>query len=273
MKENIQALPLVCRTNIQGHPESDWNMFSTLTPRFLNNREIRSWFVAIHAVGARIFALAHLSALSNPHLFHHWDVKARLAALFSMPALSIPRTPHIHLHLPHHRTFAVWLGNMHHILARINPLVHLDDRYVPHPGDIAQRMVHVSRDLWAVALEHLVIFLGGYEQLEIIIKTDHYPKQIITPAKGKRIIIFGSGSDNPKGKKEYIHIPDDELFHEHLIIGYSRFHGWRIQKMEGEFGCGFQYSTDSLNASYPLTDCAIMRIGHTSVLINIHNKH
>ncbi|MBF0172571.1 MAG: hypothetical protein HQL83_03880 [Magnetococcales bacterium] len=246
-------------------------MFSTLTPRFIHYRIFRSWIAIVQAV-ARVFASSHLSYFFSPHLFHHWDFKARLSALFSFPtSIHLPRveTDALHAASPD----KTWFAHVSQRMARFNPLVHLDDRFVPHPGEIASEIAVAMRELWYATLRHIAIFLGGYEQLEIIVKTDNLPKQIIIPGKGKHTIVFGNGTDCQDRKKEYIHVSDDELFHEHLVIGYSRLFGWRIKKMEGEFGCGFQYSTDSLNDSIPLTDCAIMRIGHTSILINIEGKN
>ncbi|HIJ82711.1 MAG TPA: hypothetical protein HPQ00_00730 [Magnetococcales bacterium] len=245
-------------------------MFSTLTPRLLNNREIRSWIAAVHAASSRVFALVHHAAIFNPHMFHHWDLRARFLALFSVPSLALSRS--VHLHHADFEKIRSWLESFPHMWAHINPLAHLDDRFVPHPGEVAGKVADVSLALWYATLRHVAIFLGSDERLEIIVKTDNHPKLTIHPEKGKRVIVFGNGCDSPSRKKEYVHIPDDELFHEHLVIGYSRFHGWQIRKMEGEFGCGSQYSTDSLNDSIPLSDCAIMRIGHTSILINVENK-
>ncbi|MBF0108193.1 MAG: hypothetical protein HQL76_03350 [Magnetococcales bacterium] len=249
---------------------TDQDMFSTLTPRFLHLRVFRSWIGLVHVL-TRMFAATHLAAILGPHLFHHWDFKARLAAFFSISHTSGSCPPLVHA--PAEGKLLSCLNGIVQAVVRVNPLVHLDDRTIPHPGDIARHLVTTTRHLWHATLHHVAIFLGAYEQLEIIVRTDCLPKQTIIPAKGKHIIVFGNGPVIDDRRREYIHISDDELFHEHLVIRYSRLYGWRIEKMEGEFGCGFQYATESLNDSIPLTDCAIMRIGHTSILINIEGKN
>ncbi len=236
-------------------------MFSTLTPRYFQFRLFRTWLTLVH-FSAKLFASlrpATVPAILDPHLFHHWNVKARLAALFAPPH---------YLGLPYAKEEIRVLLN--HLAHRISLVTLAVERSLPHPGTLFQPILLVGRELMYLTLRHTAIFLGAYEQLEIVVRTDNRPKQIITTGKGKRTIIFGNGHLQTNRKTLYVTIPDDELFHEHLVIHYSRLHGWQIKKMEGEFGCGFQYSPDSLNDSIPLTetDCAIMRIGHTSILIN-----
>lgn len=231
-------------------------MFSTLTPRYFQFRLFRTWLALVH-FSAKLSAslrLASVPAILDAHLFHHWNVKARLAALFAAP----PSTK---------GEIQALLDNL---AQRVNRVTLFIERSLPPPDTLIQPVLLVGRELCYLTLRHTAIFLGAYEQLEIVVRTDNRSKQIIATGKGKRTIIFGNGTMQTDRKTLYVTIPDDELFHEHLVIHYSRLHGWQIKKMEGEFGCGFQYSADSLNDSIPLTetDCAIMRIGHTSILIN-----
>ncbi|MBF0424053.1 MAG: hypothetical protein HQL73_13795 [Magnetococcales bacterium] len=222
---------------------------------------------------------ARVASVLDPHLFHHWDLKARLGALISLPPLTLPRIGQLGpgwsgFHENAHEELRSLMESITQHLSHANPLSLIDDRSLPHPGDLLRPATQSCRELWYLTLRHAAIFLGAYEQLEIVIKTDNRPKQIIITEKGQRIIIFGNGRPSKHRHTSYVYIADDELFQEHLVLEYSRLHGWQIKKMEGEFGCGFQYAPDSLNDAIPLTetDCAIMRIGHTSLLINSEGK-